>query len=226
MEMVKSNMLENLRLKLQFFAEGEGDQDPNNSGNNTNDENGEKKDGEDSKTYTDKELQAMMAKEKKQGKNAGKNELMKELGIENLAEFKKNLEDFNKYQEDKKTESEKQNDKLNSANSDKTKAEQRAKVAEAKLDAIKNGVNPKYVDDVISIALNKVDDDNTLEDVIEGMKETHKFYFSDNDEGEDTKGTGTNPKNKKVPTKVGGIGERLAKTKAGAGTTKSLYFNN
>ena len=220
-----------LRIGLQFFADGEDednnqgaddgkskdeDQNSNNAGNDG------KKDDE-SKTYTNAELQKMMAKEKKQGKSAGKTELLKELGIENLDEFKANLENFKKYQESQKSEAEKANEKITKATNDKTAAEKRAEIAEAKVEAMKNGVNPKYVDDVITLALAKKQDGEDLSDVIEGMKETHKIFFQE-DEGE--KGTGSNINGKKSTSKTEGLGTELGKKKAEARAVKSSYFRN
>ena len=220
-----------LRIGLQFFADGEGEdnnqgaddsksKDEDQNSNNTGDDG--KKDDE-SKTYTNAELQKMMAKEKKQGKSAGKTELLKELGIENLDEFKANLENFKKYQESQKSEAEKANEKITKATNDKTAAEKRAEIAEAKVEAMKNGVNPKYVDDVITLALAKKQDDEDLSDVIEGMKETHKIFFQD-DEGE--KGTGSNINGKKSTSKTEGLGTELGKKKAEARAVKSSYFRN
>ena len=220
-----------LRIGLQFFADGEDEdnnqgaddgksKDEDQNSNNTGDDG--KKDDE-SKTYTNAELQKMMAKEKKQGKSAGKTELLKELGIENLDEFKANLENFKKYQESQKSEAEKANEKITKATNDKTAAEKRAEIAEAKVEAMKNGVNPKYVDDVITLALAKKQDGEDLSDVIEGMKETHKIFFQD-DDGE--KGTGSNINGKKSTSKTEGLGTELGKKKAEARAVKSSYFRN
>ena len=114
--------------------------------------------------------------------------MLKELGIEDVEEFKKNLDAFNKYQESQKTAEEKANDKINQATKEKTSAEEKLKIAEAKVEAMKKGVNPEYVDDVITLALVKKTDEEELSDVIESMKETHKMYFEN--VTEDKKGTG------------------------------------
>lgn len=210
-----------LKLGLQYFAdeqnnngeeENNGDQTPDNSGEDSKDE---------SKSYTNEELQKMMAKEKKQGKSAGKTELMKELGIDDLTKFKANLEEFKKYQEKQKSDLDKKTDEVNNVTKEKEEALNRALIAESKLNAIKLGVKANYVDDVIAIALTKVDDENTLDDVIEEMKKTHEFYF---DKPNDSNGTGTNPGNKKVPTKPEGIGARLAKARE-TNASKSSYFS-
>ena len=229
------NLIDELfRIDLQFFGDDgednnqnqgedskDGDQNPNNSGDNTN-SNGEN--GKDeTKTYTNAELQRMMAKEKKQGKSAGKTELMKELGIDNLDDFKSSLEDFKKYQESQKTEAEKANEKITKATNEKASAEKRAELAEAKVEAMKNGVNPQFVDDVITLALAKKQDGEDLSDVIESMKESHKMFFGTNTEDD---GTGNNINGKKAPLKVDGIGATLGKKKAAANSVKSSYFKN
>ena len=228
--MVKYVLDENeLRLGLQFFAgeddksgDGKEDQDSKKSGDakDTKDENK----NDEPKTYTTEELQTMMAKEKRQGKASGKSELLKELGIEDVEEFKKNLDAFNKYQESQKTAEEKANDKINQATKEKTSAEEKLKIAEAKVEAMKKGVNPEYVDDVITLALAKKTDEEELSDVIESMKETHKMYFEN--VTEDKKGTGNLFGDKKSSSKPEGIGEILGKKKAEANKIKSSYFRN
>lgn len=229
------NLIDELfRIGLQFFGDDgednnqnqgedskDGDQNPGKSGDNTNSNNENGKD--ETKTYTNAELQKMMAKEKKQGKSAGKTELMKELGIDNLDDFKSSLEDFKKYQESQKTEAEKANEKITKAINEKASAEKRAELAEAKVEAMKNGVNPQFVDDVITLALAKKQDGEELSDVIENMKESHKMFFGTNTEDD---GTGNNINGKKAPLKVDGIGATLGKKKAAANSVKSSYFKN
>lgn len=214
-----------LRIGLQYFAnEGENKDQGNEDQNSNSGEDSKDEPKDEPKSYTVKELQAMMAKEKKQGKSAGRTELLKELGIDDAEEFKKNLKAFNEFQENKKTEVEKANEKVTKATNEKTSAEKRAMLAEAKVEAMKNGVNPDFVDDVIVIALSKQKDGEELSDVIESMKDTHKMFFSK--ETEDEKGTGTNIAGKKTPKNKEGLGAQLGKAKNQGAAQKSSYFKN
>lgn len=218
-----------LRIGLQFFADennndngkDEGNQSDEDQNSNSGSDDAGKKD--EPKSYTNEELKKMMAKEKKQGKSAGRSELLKELGIEDADEFKKNLEAFNKFQEEQKSEAEKANDKINKVTNEKTEAEKRAQLAEAKVEAMKNGVNPEFVDDVIVIALSKQKDGEELSDIIEGMKETHKMFFETKQKDD---GTGNNINGKKTPLKNEGLGAELGKAKAESIAKKSSYFRN
>lgn len=214
------NELEKLRINLQYF--GDEDNQENQNQNENQENSNESK--EDKKEYTTKEIQSMMAKEKKQGKSSGRSELLKELGIENLDEFKTKLKEFNEHQEKQKTELDKANENVTKITNEKTSAEKRAILAEAKVEAMKNGVNPDFVDDVITLALSKQQEGEDLSDVIEGMKETHKMFFgSKQDEDE---GTGNNPTGKKSVGKVDGLGSKLGKQKNEQAKKQSSYFKN
>lgn len=222
---MKNKLEKILKIDLQFFAEeGEGDNNQNEDQASNNSEGDEDNNTVDEKKeYTTKELQRIMTREKKQGKSAGKNELLKELGIDNLDDFKTKLKEFNDYQEKKKTDLDKANDNVTKITNEKTAAEKRAILAEAKVEAMKNGVNPEFVDDVIVLALSKQQEGEDLSDVIEGMKETHKMFFGSkqNDDG-----TGNNPTGKKGAGKVEGLGTKLGKQRNGQAKKQSSYFKN
>lgn len=214
---------ENLkRIGLQYFGDEGNDKDKQNKNQDQDQNAGNEGDQEEKKEYTIKEIQAMMAKEKKQGKSSGRTELLKELGIENIDTFKENMKKFNEYQENQKTELDKAKDDVIKANNEKANAESRAKIAEAKVEAMKKGVNPEFVDDVITLALSKKQDGEELSDVIEGMKETHKMFFGT----QNNDGTGNNPTGKKSGGKVEGIGAQLGKARNEQGKKQSSYFRN
>ena len=55
-------------------------------------------------------------------------------------------------------------------------ANQRALVAEAKAEAMMQGILPKYVDDAVALALPKVDDDNDLKSVLKDLKAKYPVW--------------------------------------------------
>jgi hypothetical protein len=204
-------------LKLQLFAEGgEGDGEGGDGDKGDGDKNKE------TKTYTQEELNAIAKKEKESGKKA----ILKELGIEDVKSVKDSLAKLKEWQDSQKSDTEKAQAALAEKEKAADEASKKAALLEAKLDAIKAGVNPKFVDDAIVLAMTKITDNKDLAAVLEDMKKTYPNFFSETEE-EDTKGasgTGSKVTGKKGKAEVVGIGERLAKKNQGTGTAKSSYF--
>ena len=119
----------------------------------------------------------MMAKEKKEGKKA----ILNALGFKSLEQARKSISETNKNKNDE--------------NETKNEALLRAERAENKLTCIMAGVNKESIEDALAIALNKVDEDTDLEEVLEEMKKQKKYSgFFDLEENEEKKdGTGRKP---------------------------------
>lgn len=201
---MKKGLTKVLPFNLQFFADGEGDGDgkPNDDGQNGNEDS---KGGDDSqsgsgnngeqdkteKTFTQKQVSDMMAKEKKQGKQS----LLNALGFKTEQEAKDAVNLLKALQDSQKSDEEKQKEKDDAVIADKEKAEQRALLAEAKLSCIENGVNKDCIDDVLTIAMSKVSDDKKLEDVIADMKKEKRYssFFVEENNGGGSSGTGSTP---------------------------------
>lgn len=187
-------------FRLQFFAEGDDGQSNDNGQNgnensngdggeqNSSDNGGEQNKGE--KTFTQKQVSDMMAKEKKQGKQS----VLNALGFKSEQEAKDAVSLLKALQESQKSDEQKQEEAKKAALDEKEKAEQRAIVAEAKLTCIENGVNKEAVDDVLVIAMAKVSDDKKLEDVIAEMKKEKRYSsFFTAEDGGSSNGTGSTP---------------------------------
>lgn len=223
-----------LPLKLQFFAENDGgDNQTNDDGQNGNEDSkggddnsngsGEQKGTE--KTFTQQQVSEMMTKEKKQGKQS----VLNALGFKTEQEAKDAVNLLKALQESQKSEEQKQEEAKKAALDDKEKAEQRALVAEAKLTCIENGVNKESVEDVLTIAMSKVSDDKSLDDVIADMKKEKRyssFFITENDGGS-SNGTGSTPSHSSSKGKSGDdYGKQLAErfnAKSGV-ETKSKFF--
>lgn len=190
------------KMNLQLFADGEGD-------------GGEGGEGGGEKTFTQAEVTAMLAREKKQGKNS----VLRALGIKDVDE---GLQKMNNNGD--KSAEEKAAELINTANKSKADAENRAIAAERKLAAIKAGVKSEYVDDVVFIAGAKITDDNDFDAVVEGLKKTHAFYFSEGDKKKD--GTGSNSNYRKSAKEEGGVsyGKKLAEQKTKNAVKQSDFF--
>lgn len=227
-----------LPYKLQFFAEngenGDGQQNDNgqNGNENSNGENGGEQNGsgdggeqdKGEKTFTQKQVSDMMAKEKKQGKQS----VLNALGFKSEQEAKDAINLLKALQDSQKSEEEKQKEANDAMVADKEKAEQRALLAEAKLSCIENGVNKESVEDVLTIAMSKVSDDKKLEDVIADMKKEKRYssFFVEENNGGSSNGTGSTPSHSSSSNNNGGdYGKQLAeKFNAKSVGTKSKFF--
>ena len=227
-----------LPLNLQFFAEGNGDEGQNdngqgngseNSNGNNGDANGENGSGEQNKgaekTFTQQQVNDMMTREKKQGKQS----VLNALGFKTEQEAKDAISLLKALKDSQKSEEEKQKEANDAMVADKEEAEQRALLAEAKLSCIENGVNKESVDDVLTIAMSKVSDDKKLEDVIADMKKEKRYssFFVEENDGGSSNGTGSTPSHSSSKDKGGeNYGKQLAErfNAKSSVETKSKFF--
>lgn len=205
-------------MNLQKFAEEE-DKDKDESDGDGEEEEKDTSTGEtkvdekkdEGKTFTQAQLNKMMAREKQQGRVAA----LKEFGIDpkdpKALEKLKSAIDSMKTDEQKSSEAQAEKDKAYA------EAERRALVAEAKVTALQEGIQPKYVDDAITLAMAKITDDGSqdeLKTVIGELKTRHPNWFEESEEGTSSKkGTGSSIKNLdkgKKKEEDTGIGARLA----------------
>lgn len=191
-------------LNLQFFADGEdgqdagqgsqdqqgaqsaaGTEDNQNTNQGTNQSSTDKQ--KDEKIFTQHQVSAMMAKEKKQGKAAA----YAELGID--PNDTKTISMLKALIEAQKTDEQKAAEAASKQAAQVADAERRAMIAEAKAEAMLAGVKPDFVDDCITVAISKVNETTTLADALKGLKEKYPVWFnSDNSvNNAGQKGTGT-----------------------------------
>lgn len=231
-------------LDLQFFADGDGENGTgqesqnqqgaqnaagaeNNQNSNVNDTNGQSPSGDgkpDEKTFTQHQVNAMMAKEKKQGKAAA----YAELGID--PSDSKTVAMFKAFVEAQKTSEQKQAEAASKQQALIVDAERRATLAEAKAEALQSGVNPDYVDDCVTVAISKIKDGVTLSDALKELKDKYPIWFgsSDNSANGKTGQKGTGASISKMGSTAGSNGEsslaaKLAAAKK-AGTAKSSFW--
>lgn len=223
--------------RLQFFAEGNDDQndpgnqggndDLNNSGNQNSDDKGNQSGGKSEKTFTQDDVNRMMAREKQQGKQS----VLNALGFKTEEDAKNAFNLLKALQDSQKSAEQKAEENKNTAVQEKANAEQRAAIAEAKLSCVMNGVNKDAVDDVITIAMSKVTDDKPLETVLEEMKKETRyasFFNSDSNNNNSSGNTGKTPQNNNNGGSGSPIdyGKQIA-TQYGSGanqTVKSKFF--
>lgn len=159
---------------------------------------------EPEKTFTQTEVNAMMAKEKKSGKSAA----FKALGFANEEDAKNKLAAYDDYMRKQKTDSENLADDL--AKEKATNAELTNQVLDAnvKIALMSKGANPAYIDELMVLAKSKISDDNSIDVVIEELKKKTPVFFENTNFGT---GTGNSPGHQKQQNNGVSLGASLAK---------------
>lgn len=223
------------RMNLQLFGEnGEGSggegagnaNQQNNNQQNSNQNNQNSDGGAGEKTYTQAQVNVMLANEKRQGKQA----ILRALGIKDVNEGKSKMQQQQQTNQQQLDEENQAAQLLSNARQAQINAEARAQAAERKLSVLKAGVRPEFVDDVVYIATGKATDAEDFEEVVTAMKETHSFYFmQDNNSSQNNNGTGGNANFKKQQQQqeqAGALGKRLAEQRMKAVENKVKFFDN
>lgn len=168
--------LDLLKLNLQLFAEegeGSGDSAPLTEGEQ---QTGDKP--EDTKTFTQDDVNAIAAREKKQATER----LLKELGIEDFENAKDGMKKFQEWQESQKTEAERQSEKL--TNLEKSHADVQAEnlSLKAQLSALSHGVKTDSVEDVVALAERLVTEETSMDDAIKQVTEKYPHFKQEQEE--------------------------------------------
>lgn len=202
------------RMGLQFFAEpgsgaegGAGGTDGGQGGGTP-------------KTFTQEQVNGMMAAEKRSGRLA----LLKELGYEvkDGAKASDVIAQVKGILDSGKTQQQKDQEAREKAEGDLSAEQAKSKQLQAKIDAMTAGVKSDYVDDAIALLSPRVTDQKPLSKLLEESKEKYPNWFG---EAEGSKGTGgsTNPPRGKG-NNTEGLGKRLAQANKPA--AKSSFFKN
>lgn len=177
--------------------------------------------GEPPKTFSQEQVNTMMASEKRSGRLS----LLKELGYEvkegtkisEVISTVKGILDSSKTQQ--------QLDQEAKANAENDLANERIKNSSlmAQIEMMKAGVKSEYVNDAITILTPQITEQKPLSKLLEEYKSKYPTWFGESEEG--SKGTGgpNNPP-RKTGNNTEGLGKRLAQANKSA--TKSSFFNN
>lgn len=233
-------------MNLQLFAEGGGEgggdgadgkkqppkkeDAPGGAGGGSDDDGDDDGDeeGDGGKTYTQEEVNALLAREKRQGKNA----VLKKLGLKDVNE---GLTKLGVAKKDDKKQPSKEEDKADDAVSKEamSKLEQRALMAERKAVVLGFGASKDDVDDIVLIASSKVTDEEDFESIVEEMSKDKRyaaFFGKAKDEDSSAGGTGSGVGFKKDTKKAtaGSFGKKLAEKQKSsyANTEKKTFFDN
>ena len=91
---------------------------------------------------------------------------------------KEEMDAFRKWQDSQKTAEQLSAEKISAAENGKAEAERRAQAAEAKCLAFSKGVSNEAVEDVIALAMNKVDDNTPIDKAIEAVIAKYPSFCS------------------------------------------------
>ena len=89
---------------------------------------------------------------------------------------KDELKAFKEWQDSQKTAEQLSAEKITAAENGKAEAEKRAEAAEARCTAYSKGVNPEAVEDVIVLAMAKVNDSKSIEQAIDEVIKRHPSF--------------------------------------------------
>lgn len=204
--------------------------------NETNGDNGAKAKNEDKgtdtvKSFTQEQVDAI----KKAEQQAAKSDVYKKLGIEEGDE--KAIAMFKAFIESQKTEEQKSTEEKAKYVADTAKAEQRARVAEVKAEALLLGANAEYIDDIVTLVMSKIAQNagTDAKTAITEIKTKYAAFFKQEEKEDDEgsvgkRGTGSSIKNESGKGKKDsgsikeGLGKRLATARIGS-TNKSSFWS-
>lgn len=206
--------------------QGSGSNEGNQNGSGAG--NGDGSNGE--KTFTQDDVNRMMTREKKQGRNSAYNELGIDPSDTDSIELIKSIMSAKKQSatggDDVSTASQANDEKV-------AELEHRAKVAEAKAEAMMLGVKPQFVDDVVTLAaahLAEQGEGAEFKSVIGELKSKYPLWFgTDEDDknaaGKSGTGSSINPDSGSNGSKKDeGIGKRLAAQRKPSGNGKKFSY--
>ena len=173
------------------------------------------------KSYTQEQLNAMMAAEKRTARQA----LLKELGftVEDDKSFKDTMAGIKKTLDADKTQAQKDAEARKLAEDNLAAAEARANQLNMKVSLLSAGVQAQYLDDAITIAASKVTESNPIEKVVEDLKQRYPMFFSGSSSSASGTGSGHNPPRKNTQG-TDSLGKKLAQVNKQV--HKSTYFKN
>lgn len=132
------------------------------------------------KVFKQEDVNNIVAKEAKKAQE----KLLKQLGIEDFDSAKDGLAKFREWQESQKTEQEKQAEKLQVLEGEKTTLSEENASLKAQISAMKAGVKPDSVEDVVVLAKNLVNDDVDMDAAIKLVVEKYPQFSHQEQENE------------------------------------------
>lgn len=191
--------------------------DPAGTGN----EGGSAGGGSEDKTFTQEQVNSMIAAEKRKNTSS----FFKGLGFESEEAAKAFVDKYKQQEEADKSELVKAQEKAAQAEAEKNAEMSRAQDLQYKFDAIAEGCDAKSAEDVVVLAKAKMSDDKDFAAALKEIKELYPAMFGQTESNRSTGGGGTSPRSKTTSGDLAGMGKRLAEMRKKNNTTKdNEYF--
>lgn len=206
------------RILNLMFLDGDGGSGGGTAGDGG--DGGEPPEDNPPKTFTQDELNSILASEKRKNLSS----VYKELGFEKPEDAKAFVEKYREEEQNKKDDLTKSNEKVTELEQAKEAEAKRAREAEYKFKVIESGCDVKNAADVVALAMSKMSDDKDFETALKEVKENYPSMFDSSNGGSGT-GTGGNPPRQKGKGKeLSGIGKRLAEQRKSSSAKKDNSF--
>ncbi|MEC1552545.1 hypothetical protein P9D28_08910 [Bacillus haynesii] len=180
-----------LRLDLQHFAEeGEGGAGATNNADPAANPEGQQQGGQDpqnpsqegEKTFTQEDVSSIAAKEAKKAQE----KLLKQLGVSDFKSAKEGLQKLQEIEDSKKTEAQKQAERLQEYETQSQKLASENESLKAQMAAITAGVQSDAVQDVVTLAKPLVSDEVDMNAAIAKVLEKYPHFKGGASEEDDT----------------------------------------
>lgn len=180
-----------LRLDLQHFAEeGEGGAGATNNADPAANPEGQQQGGQDpqnpsqegEKTFTQEDVSSIAAKEAKKAQE----KLLKQLGVSDFKSAKEGLQKLQEIEDSKKTEAQKQAERLQEYETQSQKLASENESLKAQIAAMGAGVQADAVQDVVTLAKPLVSDEVDMNAAIEKVLEKYPHFKGGAGEEDDT----------------------------------------
>lgn len=175
--------------------------------------------GSSEKTFTQSDVNRMMAAEKESGRKS----ILKELGITDIATAKEGLQKYQEFLNNQKSELQKVQEENSQLQSKYNQTLQEVTHTKNCMQALKLGANPDSVEELAILANSKVTEEKSFDTVLSEMKNNSVYsgFFKSANVGTGNGGFKSNPaEDKKEPS----LAESLAKKSIAYREQKSNFF--
>lgn len=211
------------RIGLQFFAEDGAGSGAGGEGGNAGTEGAQGSasgnQGTGAKTFSQEEVNRMMANEKRSARSA----LLKELGYEvKDGKYAETVATVKGILDQGKTQQQLDQEARTTAETNLAEERSKNSALQARVDVMTAGVKPEFVADAIAMLLPQVTEQKPLSKLLEEYKTKYPAWYG---ESSGSGGTGNSTRNgRNTGGTQTGLGKRLAESNKSA--AKSSYFKN
>lgn len=172
------------------------------------------------KMFSQAQVNHMMANEKKQGRAAAFNEMGINPNDPNATNM---INMFKAFVSSMKTDEQKAQEQTAAQQIALAESQSKLQRAELKAEALQLGANPEFVDDIVTIAVSKMDDKTDAKTVIGELKTKYSVWFTPvSEDNNDDKGKGQKQQNNnQQQNNNGGTGQNGTGTSVGNGSKKA-----